>query len=262
MKAPLVVLGAGGRLGRLLAPAWPGDVVQHRRDSVDVLDQPALVAALRGVRAVLCLAGVTHGADGPMSLNATLAQLTLDAAAAAQCGRVFLMSTAAVYGRQSGLLNEGATPEPLTEYGQSKQRMEQMAADHSHPNTVLRLGNVAGADAILGGWTPGFALDVLPDGGTPRRSYIGPKTLVRVLHTLAAVDDLPPVLNIAAPGALAMGDLLDAAGLAWSPRTPDAQVIAKVSLDTSLLSTFIDWQPQDSTAHGMVHEWKGLKSRT
>ena len=262
MSAPLVVLGAGGRLGRLLAPAWPGDVVQHTRHGIDILDRTALVAALRGARVVLCLAGVTHGADRPMSLNATLAQLTLDAAAAAQCGRVFLMSSAAIYGRQSGLLHEATAPAPLTDYGQSKLRMEQMAAVHSHPNTVLRLGNVAGADAILGGWTPGYALDALPGGGTPERSYIGPQTLVRVLHTLATVDDLPPVLNVAAPGAVAMGELLDAAGLVWSRRTPDAGVIAIVTLDTALLSTFIDWQPQDSTAHAMVQEWRGLTGRT
>ncbi|WP_299684309.1 NAD-dependent epimerase/dehydratase family protein [uncultured Tateyamaria sp.] len=262
MTAPLVVLGAGGKLGRLMAGAWPDDVVQYGRADLDILDHAALMSALRGARAVLCLAGCTNGSGRPMSLNTTLAQLTLGAAAATGCGRVFLMSSAAVYGRQTGHLSEATAPAPVAEYGQSKLRMEQMAADHSHPCSVLRLGNVAGADAILGGWQPGFALDVLADGTTPRRSYIGPRSLVRVLYMLSLTRDIPPLLNIAAPGTLAMGDLLDAAGLAWTPRTPDGDIIAKVTLDTSLLSTLFDWQPDDSTAKTMVREWKELTHRT
>ena len=256
MSGPLVVLGAGGRLGQLLARAWPDGVTPYRRADLDILDSSRLAAGLRGARAVVCLAGVTPGSDRPMSLNTTLAQLTLDAAASAGCGPVFLMSSAAVYGRQSGLLSETTRPAPLSRYGEAKLHMEQMATAHSHPNTVLRLGNVAGADVILGGWRPGFALDVLPDGTTPRRSYIGPRSLARVLTTLSTINDAPPLLNIAAPGALAMSDLLDAAGLAWTPRTPDGEVIAKVTLDTRLLSTLFDWKPDERTAIGMVREWQ------
>ncbi|WP_415922312.1 NAD-dependent epimerase/dehydratase family protein [Tateyamaria sp. SN6-1] len=262
MTGPLVVLGAGGRLGRLLAPAWPIETVQLGRRDLDILDSAALVSALRGAGGVLCLAGVTPGSDRPMSLNTTLAQLVLDAAQAAQCGRVMLMSSAAVYGRQTGLLSEDTPPAPLSDYGKAKLAMEQMAATHAHPNTVLRLGNVAGADAILGGWRPGFALDVLPDGTTPMRSYVGPHTLARICTTLATTPALPPLMNIAAPGALEMGALLDAAGCEWSPRTADGEVIAKVTLDTSRVSAFFQWHPDDSTAKQMVHEWKELTTTT
>lgn len=261
MTAPLVVLGAGGRLGRLLAPAWPADVVQYTRTDLDIFDTAALTSALRGSRAVLCLAGVTNGSDRPMAMNVTLAERTLDAAVKARCGPVFLMSSAAVYGRQSGRLSEETVPAPLSDYGQSKVAMERMAADHTHPSVTLRLGNVAGADAILGGWRPGFALDVLDGGNTPERSYIGPRTLARVLGTLSRLGDLPPCLNIAAPGTVAMGELLDAAGLGWTPRRPDDTVIAKVTLDTMRISTFIDWHPEDSTAVAMVREWKELTAR-
>ncbi len=261
MTTPLVVLGAGGKLGRLLSRAWPADVVQFTRTELDLTDRGALTQALSGARAVLCLAGVTHGADKPMSLNVTLAQHTLDAAAQANCGRVMLASSAAVYGRQPGSLTEDTAPAPLADYGRAKVEMEQMAARHPHPNTCLRIGNVAGADAILGGWRPGFELDVLDSGTTPQRSYVGPRTLARVIHALAMVDDLPPVLNVATPGVVAMGDLLDTAGLTWSPRTPKREITAKVTLDTARLSTFIEWQPQDSTAPGMVREWKELTAR-
>ncbi|MEL7167582.1 MAG: NAD-dependent epimerase/dehydratase family protein, partial [Pseudomonadota bacterium] len=155
MTAPLVVLGAGGRLGRLLDGFWPNTVVRHSHADLDILNTAALTAALRGAGAVLCLAGVTPGRDRPLSLNTTLAQLTLEAAATAGAGRVFCMSSAAVYGHSAGMLGADAPPTPTSPYGGAKADMERMAHGHPHPNTVLRLGNVAGADAILGGWHPG-----------------------------------------------------------------------------------------------------------
>lgn len=262
MSAPVVVLGAGGKLGKLLSGAWPGEVVQYSRADLNIAHADALCAALQGARAVFCFAGVTHGTDRPMSLNISLAQATLDAATDVRCGRVFLMSSAAVYGRQTGLLSETTPTMPLSDYATSKHAMEQMAATHAHPNTVLRLGNVAGADAILGGWRPGFGLDVLGDGTTPQRSYIGPRTLARVLYTLATADGLPPLLNVATPGTLEMGALLDAAGLPWSPRTPQGEIIAKVALDTALLSSFTNWQPDDSSAAKMVREYQEVTAQT
>ncbi len=256
----IVILGAGGKLGRLIQPHWPGDATWHTRTDVDVLDRPQLISALRGASAVICLAGVTNGTDRPMSLNKTLAELTLDAAAACGAGHVFLMSSAAVYGRQSGLLTEETPTAPLNEYGHAKVAMEDMAAVHTHPNTALRLGNIAGADAILGGWKAGFALDSFEDGSTPRRSYIGLQTLARIMHDLCHAQGLPAVLNVAAPGAIAMGDLLDAAGLAWSPRSANGETIAQVTLDTSRLCGFTTFQDSDSEPAGLVAQWNGTQN--
>ncbi|MEL6617362.1 MAG: NAD-dependent epimerase/dehydratase family protein [Pseudomonadota bacterium] len=256
MTTPLIVLGAGGKLGTLLSGIWPTDVVQYRRADLDILDDARLTAALRRAAAVLCLAGVTHDADRPMSLNTTLAQLTLDAAARAQSGRVFLMSSAAVYGAQDGPLSEDTAPMPRSDYARAKLEMEAMALAHAHPNTVLRLGNVAGADTILGGWHDMFTLDTLPDGTTPRRSYVGPGALVRVLMELAGASDLPNVLNVAAPVSVQMGALLDAAGLVWAPRAATPDTIPEVTLDTSALAAFADFDPQDQTPAGIVADWR------
>lgn len=257
----VVVLGAGGRLGRLLAPRWPDGVRWLTRADVDVLDAGALAHALTGASAVLCLAGVTNGTDRAMSLNTTLARAALDAAARAQAGRVFLFSSAAVYGAQGGRLPEDGPTAATSDYGEAKIAMEEMAATHPHPSTVLRLGNVAGADAILDRWRPGFALDTFPDGSTPKRSYIGPDTLVRALRTLAGQHDLPAILNLCAPGCVEMGALLDAAGLAWAHRPATDKTIGEVWLDTRVLETIVAFSPTDSTPAGIVADWqRGLNT--
>jgi len=258
----VVVLGAGGKLGRLLRPIFPVEAQWLTRADADIDDGDALRTALTGASAVMCLAGVTNGGRDPMQANVDVAQRTLDAARDIGAGRVLLFSSAAVYGdasRTAGALRETGPVYPLSPYGHAKLAMEQMASDHAHPNTVLRLGNVAGADAILAGWRAGFALDTLEDGTTPRRSYIGPTTLARVLGDLIASPDLPGLLNVAAPGDVEMGALLDAAGLAWGRRAANGETIAQVTLDTSRICRFTGFQDSDSTPAGLVAQWNGTQ---
>jgi nucleoside-diphosphate-sugar epimerase len=122
--------------------------------------------------------------------------------------------------------------------------------------TILRIGNVVGADTLLGGGVGPVSLHRFADGSGPRRSYIGPVALARTLAGLAAAPALPPVLNVAAPGAVAMADLLEAAGRCrrWSP-APEGTV-REVTLDTSLLGTILDLPPGGAAA--MVAEWRQL----
>jgi len=189
-----------------------------------------------------------------MSLNTDLALASI---AAAPVGvRVLVASSAAVYGAAVGPHIETAAVTPVSAYGHAKREMEQAALKQGGGRVcVMRIGNVVGADAILGGWRPGMEIDSLPDGRTPRRSYIGPQTLARVIHRLCAAPAVPDVLNIAAPGLIGMGELLDSAGLAWSPRTPQAGVIEEVALDTSELEKLYCFVPEDCTADGMVAQW-------
>lgn len=255
----VVVLGAHGRLGRLLRPVFPVAATWLGRGDADITDGSALRRVLDAADAVLCLAGVTNARFGPMEGNSDLALRTLDAAQVVGAGRVFLFSSAAVYGRVSGMLGEDGPTAPLSPYGVAKLEMERIATAHTHPSTVLRLGNVAGADAILGGWKPGFALDTLPDGSTPLRSYIGPATLARLLSDLCAAPDLPPLLNVAAPGAVAMGALLDAADLPWLAQPANGDTIAKVVLDTTRLQRIATFAPHDGTPEGIVADWQRVK---
>lgn len=265
-----VVIGATGRIGTLIRPFWQIQPVtwQSRQDlagfeTVDILsDRAALERLLRGAGAVLCLAGITPAPKADMRLNVTLARAVLDAAHATGTARVLLTSTGAVYGNGPGPHSEDGPTAPLSDYARSKLDMEAMAAAHAHSahTTSLRVGNVAGADAILGKWQPGMRLDQLPDGRAPRRSYIGPQTLARVFGALAGARTLPPLLNIAAPGTTGMDDLLDAAGLPFSYRPPLPGVIPDVSLCTKRLETLVSFDPGDSMAKTMVTQWHNSKA--
>jgi len=287
----ILVLGASGRLGAMLRQIWPAGqgLWQARPGSesglgqggaewlrFDPLGEPAaLSAAAARADAILCLAGVTpaaaaRGAD--MGDNIALGLAAVRAGARGDDGAgvpVLLASSAAVYGAQGGLLSETAPLVPVSAYGRAKAGMEARAADLAAELgvavTSLRIGNVAGADVLLGGWRAGFALDRFADGRTPRRSYIGPATLARVLGDLAARAmrrrDLPGALNIAAPGAVEMGALLDAAGLAWAPRPAPQGAIPEVALDVTALAGLVPLDPKAGTAQMLVAEWRALAQK-
>ncbi|AOZ70393.1 hypothetical protein LPB142_14530 [Rhodobacter xanthinilyticus] len=251
----LLILGGTGRLGGLLRRAWGGGaeagiapVWQTRGAApgagdwlrVDPLAEPeALAAAARAADVILCLSGVTAGDAKALSLNVTLAEAAVAAAEAA--GRpVFLASSAAVYGAGAPPgpegWAEGDALAPAAPYGAAKAAME--AACGGRPGIViLRIGNVAGADALLGRAAPegGRGLDIFADGIGPRRAYIGPQALARALARLtrlaAAGADLPAVINLALPGTVAMEALLTAAGAPYTARPAPPGAIAEVALD-------------------------------
>ena len=267
---PLLVLGGTGQIGSALRDFWPFALkgglrpIWQARDGRDmylhwdILHDPAPPWAY-GV--VLCLAG----GRGDPDPNTALAIRTLEAAAAQGAHHVFLASSAAVYG-PGRALTEDATPAPVADYGRAKAAMESAALNWHARNggpglTLLRIGNVAGADALLGRARRGpVTLDPTPDGTGPRRSYIGPVTLAAVLSRLAtlAVDGtpLPRILNIATPLPVAMSALLDAAALPWhfGPRNP--AVIPEVSLNTARLQSLIRLPPTSSHPRNLVAEWR------
>ncbi|MEP3334394.1 NAD(P)-dependent oxidoreductase [Sedimentitalea sp.] len=271
-----IVLGATGRIGMILRKCWDQRAIswQTRKPRagagwvvVDPLGEPeALKRAADGCAAILCLAGVVPGRSGAgaMADNIALAEAALRAAAPGT--RVLLASSAAVYGATPGLLHEDCPPAPLSDYGRAKAAMERRGAELGAARgvavTALRIGNVAGVDAILGGWAPGFRLDQFPDGRTPRRSYIGVQTLARVLRDLITASDLPDVLNVAAPGGIEMGALLDAANLGWTPRAAPDTAIADVQLCTGRLAQFTGFTATDSEAATMVRQWRETGSDT
>ena len=250
----------GWRGDRRLAPAWQGRRSGADGLRFDILSDPvALAQACAAAEVILCLAGVTPAPGARLEDNAALARAVLEAAE----GRpVLLTSSAAVYGRAGGLCREDGPAVPAAPYGQAKIEMERIAAQHGGPVTCLRIGNVAGADQILGRADTGAAmvLDRLADGRTPARSYIGPVTLARVLADLCLVAGsgraLPRLLNVASPGAVEMGALLDAASHPWQPRPAPPDAIAEVVLDTATLNRFIPLDPEAGRAARLVAEWR------
>ncbi|NPD21308.1 NAD-dependent epimerase/dehydratase family protein [Alterinioella nitratireducens] len=271
----VLVLGATGRLGSMLRWAWgrPGAGLEPTWQSrgqahegwarCDILDDPAgLTALCARADVIVTLAGVTPASGADMGLNTDLALAVQRAAD----GRPHLLaSSAAVYGRAGGLCRESDAVTPAAPYGVAKHAMEQAVLAAGGPVTCLRIGNVAGADAILGqvGQGAALVLDQFPDGRTPRRSYIGPTTLAGVLaglaHAAGQGRTLPEILNVAAPGTVEMGALLEAAGHLWTPRAAPATAIAEVALDIAALNRFTRPDPASGTAPVLVAEWRAFQ---
>lgn len=277
----LLMLGASGRLGRLLHAAWSDPAValncQTRHEATrpgwqvfdPLRDNDLLVAALAGADAVINLAGpVPRGSTVDLTLHSRLALATLRAARAARVRQVFVVSSAAVYGRATGPSAESDPRTPISAYGRAKAEMERAVAAHiattpdAPATTILRIGNVVGADQLLGQVANRAPyLDRFPNGRGPQRSYIGPATLARVVARLVSISaaiHLPPVLNIATPAPVAMADLLHAAGSAWQDRAAPKGAIPAVHLDTRLLERLVPFPAASQTAAGMVEEWRAV----
>ncbi|MEM7641511.1 MAG: NAD-dependent epimerase/dehydratase family protein [Pseudomonadota bacterium] len=253
--AAVAATGATGRIARLLWPVW-GDAVRWRSRG----DGP-LAGTLAGCRALIALGGVTSGDAAALAGNTDAARDAVAAARADGVPRVLVLSSSAVYGRRAGPLTEDVAPTPANAYGEAKARMEAEIArlPAAGPEVcILRLGNVAGADALLGKLSEAPPrLDTFPDGATPMRNYLGPESLARILAALALHPaPLPPILNLGAPGRVAMGDLLRAAGRDWVAVPAPETALRDVALDTTRLSGLLPLMPDMSDAARMVAEWR------
>ena len=288
-RPSILLVGATGRVGRLLCHHWPANphtpqLLPVRRRAEAGAGDGLVWSPLDGPQALLrnpthpppvalvMMAGVTPGPavdDAALSLNRTLAEACLDAARQAGIGRVLLASSAAVYGLDSnGLaLDETAPTAPISAYGRAKLDMEAAAAparDAGLNVSVLRIGNVAGADALLGPLTglhpdhhPPLRIDAFADGLGPLRSYIGAASLARVLATLSCLPGpVPDVLNIAAPDPVRMTALAKAAGWPFLLTPAPAHARQVVTLDCRRLHAICPEPPFENLPETMVQNWK------
>ncbi|MBC7477890.1 MAG: NAD(P)-dependent oxidoreductase [Pseudorhodobacter sp.] len=261
---PVLVTGSSGRVGRALRAVWRDRPLKNMQffwqarhcDGLDGFQwdigqnpPPLLPNSL----VMLHLAGKTSGTPEQLAQNVIVTEAVCAAALAAQARHVFIMSTAAVYGPDALSLDEAAKPAPQNPYGASKLAAEQVAVRMLHRRvTILRLANLAGADALLGTVRDEVVLDPIKgQSGGPERSYIGPRVLAQALIDLiqSAVSGtpLPPILNLAQQPPVAMADLLQARGLKWRFGPPRPGAIARVALNTDRLAAIIQ-VPQTSAA--------------
>lgn len=240
----LALLGGGGRLGRVITAAHAhcgglDALLSHARNGPaditwDAATDPAeaLARQLDGLDAVINLIGVTPATAGTgpedfTGANITAAEAVLTAARLAGVPRVLFASTVAVYGRPApgqAPFGEDAALSPLSPYAASKAGMEERLLDLAGERddvSILRIGNVAGADALLsqlmGGTRPTITVDQFASGQGPVRSYISALGLWDALAALTRAASLPRVLNVAHAPAVSMDALLRA----WQARRPD-----------------------------------------
>ena len=166
-----LITGASGRVGRMLGRYWQQEppnavvVLQTRTTNIDgarddnreifwdPLTNPLPLEAGK-IDCIIAYAGITptHGTD--MEQNAALAEATLVSAFQAGIGRVLLTPSSAIYGAPTShaALREDDFPSPVNDYGRSKLAMEAICNRWRKCGLevcCLRIGNVAGADALL-----------------------------------------------------------------------------------------------------------------
>jgi nucleoside-diphosphate-sugar epimerase len=126
----------------------------------------------------------------------------------------------------------------------------------------LRIGNVAGADALLMNVASAapdapIAIDLFADGRGPLRSYIGPRSMAAVLWSLCRHEGpLPPVLNLAAPVPVHMEELATAAGHPWSGRNASGQGHQTITLNCNQLTEIHSFDRGESTPAEMIRQWR------
>jgi NDP-hexose 4-ketoreductase len=271
----ILVLGASGRVGRLLRLAWerlpPSDVelLFQSRNGPGVHWQPGQPSPFGRLDAVIALWGVTHGAE--LAANVSLALAAQELAAQSGADRVLHCSSIAVYAPKDRALQEGDAVDPPNAYGQAKLAMERTLRDVKGPvPVILRIGSVAGAESLAGsireGWkggAPTVTLDQFADGKGPVRSYIAPSDLARVLIRLATmpVADLPDIVNVGAPVPVHMETLLQAADqpMVWQPAPPSARQYA--ILDCRRLEGLVNFSSGISDPEYIIRDWLTLEGR-
>jgi nucleoside-diphosphate-sugar epimerase len=258
MSKRLAIIGAGSVTGRMLRQIWAdrGYLWLSRAEWRVEDGSSALVPQIARADAVFCLAGVGW-APGDFSLNVRIAR---EVAAAAPDVPVLFSSSQAVYGALPGPLSEDTDPAPRNDNGRSKLAMEEAVRGQANV-TCLRQANVVGADMLGRNITAGRALsiDTFPDGRTPRRSYLDPKSLALAIEALVTQDSLPPVLNLARAPALEMGALARAAGQDYAKPPAPAGVLQEVEMDLTRLFQLVPALAAPVSAAEAVASWQSCK---
>lgn len=265
-------MGATGRVGRILRRAWQlappeGLCLRYqarcaaRAQAGDLVWDP-LAGGVPDAQfdSVISLLGVVPRPGANLPLNTALGLACVQAARSMGAQRVLLASSQVVYGTgRAQPYREGDLPAPETPYGTAKLRMERACA--AEGVTSLRIGNVAGADALLENVARGqpMRLHRFGDGGGPGRSYIGPKDLARVLADLLNAKELPQQLNVAAPMPVAMQALLEAGGTPFEWVAAPAGAVQSISVDCSALAALHSFGQGASCPHTMLAQWGAAK---
>jgi nucleoside-diphosphate-sugar epimerase len=249
------MLGATGKLGSMLRAIWREDPDAplvypiSRRDVSGMFQwQPdQTIPDLPNVDSVLSLWAIRHGSRDEMAENAALGLAAVRLAEALGASQVLHFSSSAVYGQATGPLRESSPTHPVNHYGTAKLAMERavLAYPTEVRSVLMRIGNVAGAESLFGSLRSNadIVVDRFPDGQGPRRTYIAPHDLARIVMALMARNDLSGPINVAAPVPTDMYDIAKAyrEDVHWSAAPEGA--LQDVVLDTTMLSEVLRLNP-------------------
>ncbi len=278
-----IILGANGRLGGILrrqsdraGSKWH---TQARDGSGDIhwsgdFNAPEAADVLKPGATLINMIGATGEDDDVLTLcNVRFVETLLQRAADAGVAHVVLASSAAVYGiGQDTPLTEDTPLKPLSPYGVSKVKMEAIAqtaqTGSRYPAiTILRIANVAGADALLAAAESRaalgqpMALHRFTNGEAPLRSYIGPQDLFSAIDALSSPhNEGVRIVNVTAPQPVRLDDALTAyksrilPNLNWHDEPVPDGVPEKVVLSSARLEQFISFDRTKNYADTMAQQ--------
>lgn len=284
-KGKILVLGGSGRIGSMMRESWdlksPTNVIwQYRKvfeyqehrplHSVVSFDpisySSSIVNKLGKVDTVVCLAGVSSGTKSELSLNTQLAKASLSLAEDLGANRLFYGSSAAVYGYGEAL-SECDTPQPVSDYGQSKIDAEKFLSESKSRVSIIsmRMANALFADSITGQLRlppqdNAIHLDFFPDGKSLLRSYIDPRSLGHIFDMLS-VKPIPAysVLNIASVEAIQTDHLLNELRVPWVANHRPYWGGQKITISTKLLKEMLISSNLPHLWAKFIANWSKLK---
>ena len=266
MYSRFALVGSTGRVGTLVVRAcssyWADVPLQTRMVGAtnsqqclawDIRDGSAplrnWMSEYDMIDTLIVLAGVTTAKAGDVYDNVSIAEAYLEVAREVGIRRILLASSSAVYGAGDGQpLAETSACLPLNDYGHAKLQMEQVAgayATYGFEVCCMRIGNIAGADAMLlnaprATSRAPLMIDQFADGRGPLRSYLGPAQFGEILTSLAThPDPLPACLNVGGKMPVYMEDIAEAAGLPWIYTAAPKDVKQVITLDCTRLADLI-----------------------
>lgn len=278
----VLVLGASGKVGRLLRAVWSDRPPQGLRILYQFRTDPPPgpdcirfapgdpVDRLGHVDAILSLWGVTAGDEKALSSNTDLGLEAMRIARATGADRVLHSSSIAVYAPSDGALTEDDTIDAPNPYGTAKAAMETAVQSDADPRSCcLRIGSVAGAESLAASTDTYLAENRIPtlhrfvSGHGPARSYIAPSDLARAIETLmrCPLADLPEALNVGAAQPVTMDALLTAAGVPfdWQPAPDGARETAV--LNTDRLHRLAPLPRDDGDPEHIARDWMKWRAR-
>ncbi|WP_281980904.1 NAD-dependent epimerase/dehydratase family protein [Thalassorhabdomicrobium marinisediminis] len=281
-----IILGSTGRLGTLLARCARNDgagwQTQARAPGADILwsgridDAGANEVFCGGATLINMIGDTGSDQDALTACNVDFVEALLERSARAGVAHVLLASSAAVYGAGSARpFEETDAMHPETPYAESKAVMERVAARFcmgaaAPAVTVARIGNVAGADALLAAArTHGqagrrMALHRFGDGAAaryPRRSYIGPRDFFACIKALVTRPAQGfRVVNVTHPQPVSLDALLQAyrthliPDLQWEDAPAPAGIPPEVILSTQRLAQYITLPERAAPADALARQ--------
>lgn len=207
---------------------------------------------------LLNLAGTTQ--SGNSYLNTELALKCCSLAERLQIPKVFLASSAAVYGNQQIRYSENDHCSPVNSYGLSKLAMEDACLSQDFPFNILclRISNFLGADALSNSILSGknISLDVRDSKLSGLRSYLAPKTFLKILRSLSIDNTLKnQPINIANPSPYYMHELLEELGIIYHVNYTKHDIF-DIALDITLLKSVHEFAPNDYQLSHMLNQLK------